>query len=212
MLYKEAFQHLPFSSGPADIPLHPRIDRFHSLQHRERVLKSCHHPENFPGSFVMFMVVFFTPHSWIPSRVFSPLPFASHHTCRDSQLLPTSGNHCRNPPALQEFAFTSKQRPPLRCCFHIPACLLESHAEKTCLQTQLQVADTSPQHKSWQRSNCCREGCSEASQTLMPCDLQFSVVGTCSLVFAAQSFRGWKTCRKALADFCGVLTSSSLNF
>lgn len=69
---------------------------------------------------------------------------------------------------------------------------------ETCLQTELQVAATSPQHKSWQSSNCCREGPSEASQTLMPCDLQLSVVGTCSLVCATQSFRGWKAVERLL--------------
>lgn len=127
-----------------------------------------------------------------------PLPFPSHHTCRDSQLLPNSRNLCRNPPALQGFAFTSKAKPTPGLLL-LYSCLSpgKSHREM-CLQTELQVSDSSPQHKSWQRSDCCREGRSEASQTLMPCDLQLSVVGTCSLVFAAQSFRGWKPAERLL--------------
>lgn len=121
------------------------------------------------------------------------------------------------PPHLQGLTAPSKLQEPLQesscsagICIHqqtkpTPGLLLlysclspRKSRREICLQTELQVADSSPQHKSWQKSDCCREGRSEASQTLMPCDLQLSVVGTRSLVFAAQSFRGWKPAERLL--------------
>lgn len=99
----------------------------------------------------------------------------------------------------------------LGCCFLYSHISIMSHTEM-CLQTEDQVTYISLYYKSWQRSNCWREACSEGFQTLMPTDLQVSVVETCSLLFCNTALLGKETTRKALADFSGVLTRPSVNF
>lgn len=157
----------------------------------------------------MFMVLFLPPPSCVP-----PLPSLSHPTT-------PAGTHSslQTPGTTAEILLLCRD-------LHSPASKTHSRAaafiflliSRKVTQRNVFANRTSgswylpPSTKSWQRCDCCREGRSEPSQTLMPCDLQLSVAETCSLVFAAQSFRGWKPVERLLLISVGFLTRPSLNF